>query len=193
MRGDDGLGGPLDMILSDQQLLKTFSKVPLVMDLLSSKFMLGLPDLNDTQGVLRNADQLNYLRRMCTDGKTNGLVLDDAVGALLQAAEAEDSSMTFLPGAQFIVAGVVSSPSSYYKVPAMRMALDFVVYIATVAVLSYFVFFHTAALNAFMSGWSISGGTRDAERRPQVPQRPVERPGRARHAVLVRRLGLQMG
>ena len=145
MRGDDGLGGPLDMILSDQQQLKTFSKVPLVMDFLSSMFMKGLPDLNDTEGVLRNDDQLNYLRTMGTDGKPNGLVLGNALGALLQAGGAEDLSMTFLPGAQFIVAGVVASPVNYYRVPAMRMALDFIVYVATVAVLSYFVFFHTAA------------------------------------------------
>lgn len=145
MRGNDGLGGPLNMILSDPQQLKTFCKVPLVMDFLSSKFMLGLPDLNDTQGVLRSNDQLTYLRRMHTDGKPNGLVLGDAVGARLQAAEAEDLSMTFFPGAQFIVAGVVASPANYYQVPAMRMALDFIVYIATVAALSYFVYFHTAA------------------------------------------------
>lgn len=145
MRGIEGLRGPLDMVISDPQQLKTFCKVPLVMDFLSSKFMLGLPDLNDTKGVLRNDDQLDYLRRLHTDGNPNGLVLGDVVGALLQAAEAEDSSMTFFPGAQFIVAGVVALPANYYKVPAMQMALDFVVYIATVAALSYFVFFHTAA------------------------------------------------
>ena len=164
-----GLGGPLEIILTNHQQLQTFCKVPLVFDYLSTKFMLGLPDLNDTEGILRNAGQLEQLAR------DNGLVLGDGGKALsgvpwfgpgldeeripprtifamfkhprtlLQAAHALVPNLVFFPGAQFAVAGVVAAPSSYYRVPAMRMALDFVVYLGMVALVSYFVLFHDAA------------------------------------------------
>lgn len=131
------LGGPLDMIISEQQQLEAFTRVPLVMDYLSSKFMSGLPNLFDTEGVLRNKAQLDNLAKIGLD-----LGFSGPWTARLQAARAQDLSLTFLPGAQFIVAGVVAAPNDYYKVPAMRMALDFVVYVAMVAALSFFVLFH---------------------------------------------------
>ena len=173
--GWKGLGDPLKMIVSSQEQLQAFCKVPLVMDYLSSKFTLGLPGINDATGVLRNARQLETLASGQTDGKTHGLVLDgwdsadlpwfkhgDArssrvlhsptalvkrmkIGAFLQAASEESPNLVYFPGAQFITAGVVGSPSNYYKVPAMRMALDFVVYLGMVAALSFFVLFHSTA------------------------------------------------
>lgn len=135
----NGLGGPMDMIISKQQQLQTFCEAPLFMDFLSSKFTLGLPDLNDTAGVLRNIKLLGSLEARC-------LTLEDGWG--LQGG-GEDfpenrASQTFLPGAQFIVAGLVATPINYYSIPAMRMLLDFVAYIGMVTVLSYFVLFHTA-------------------------------------------------
>lgn len=135
--------GPLEMIISEPQQLKMFIKVPLVMDFLSSKFTLGLPDLNDTGGLLKNPDQLEYLANGRTGGEEDGLVLQGPVGKLLQAADADIPSLSLFPGAQFIVAGVVAKPNNYYRVPAMRMALDFVVYLGMVAALSYFVLFHS--------------------------------------------------
>ena len=47
----------------------------------------------------------------------------------LQGANASRRNLTFLPGLQFIVAGILAKPNSYYEVPALRMALDFVIYI----------------------------------------------------------------
>ena len=47
----------------------------------------------------------------------------------LQGANASRRNLTFLPGLQFIVAGILAKPISYYEVPVLRMALDFVIYI----------------------------------------------------------------
>lgn len=134
------------MILSEQQQLETFRKAPLVMNFLSSKFTQGLPDIIDTAGVLRNKDQLRQLKK-------NGLFLDLVLKLknpkravlLLQGADVRYRSLTFWPGAQFIVAGMVSAPDNYYRIPAMRMALDFVVYIGMIVALSYLVLFPATA------------------------------------------------
>lgn len=44
-----------------------------------------------------------------------------------------------------MAAGVAAAPCSHYGVPAMRMPLDFVVYVGMVAALSYLVLFHSTA------------------------------------------------
>lgn len=128
----NGLGGPLEMILSEQQQLETFCEVPLVMDFLSSKFTLGLRYLNDFKHYGRNIDGMGSIGE--------DLILDSSVGKFVQT----DRS-TFFPGLQFVVAGVVAAPNNYYQVPAMRMMLDFVVYAVMIAALSYFVLFHSTA------------------------------------------------
>lgn len=43
-------------------------------------------------------------------------------------------SWTYLPGLQFILAGVVGKTGAYFGVPAMRLALDVLVYIGVIAV-----------------------------------------------------------
>ena len=60
----------------------------------------------------------------------------------LQGANASRRSLTILPGAQFILAGILAKPSSYYRVPALRMALDFVIYIIMLAAYSVWVLLH---------------------------------------------------
>lgn len=135
-----GLRGPMEMITSQQQQLETFCRVPLLMDFLLNKFTMGLPDLIDTAGVLSNPECLHSLEDC-------GLALHDGVGRSLQG-NGEDvpnevfPSLTFFPGAQFILVGVIAAPNIYYRVPAMRMALDFVVYVGMVAALSFCVLFH---------------------------------------------------
>eukprot|EP00752_Nemacystus_decipiens_P018490 g16578.t1 len=186
------LGGPLEMILSEQEQLKTFSKSPLVMDFLSNKFSLGLSDMIDTEGVLADDTQLHYLKDVQTgdggrinlllgdavgaflqgagaktpsvtllpaegaflqgaEAKTPSVTLLPAVGAFLQGAGAKTPSVTLLPGAQFTVTGVIAAPAEYYRIPAVRMALDFVVYVGVIVALSYFVLF-SATGSAFDAG-----------------------------------------
>ena len=60
----------------------------------------------------------------------------------VQGANASRPSLTILPSAQFIIAGILAKPNSYYRVPALRMALDFVVYIMMLAVYSAWVLLH---------------------------------------------------
>ncbi|CAM9510922.1 unnamed protein product [Scytosiphon promiscuus] len=50
--------------------------------------------------------------------------------------------LTFLPGAQFVAAGLVGMPDQYFRVPAMRMMLDLVVYLGMLALFSGVVLFH---------------------------------------------------
>lgn len=64
------------------------------------------------------------------------------VVVFFQGAYSDAPCTTMFLGTQFIVAGLVTKPNSYYKMPAMRMALDFVVYGAMLAVFSIFVLFY---------------------------------------------------
>lgn len=52
------------------------------------------------------------------------------------------TGLTFLPGAQFTLAGMAAMPDQYYRVPAMRMMLDLVVYLIMLVVFSVVVLFH---------------------------------------------------
>ena len=80
----------------------------------------------NAQLVRRPSRKLN--RHNSGDFKESGLLR-----VWLQGANASRPSLTFLPGLQFIVAGLVAKPNSYYEVPALRMVLDFVVYIIMVS------------------------------------------------------------
>ena len=51
-------------------------------------------------------------------------------------------SLAILHWAQFIVAEVVAKSNSYYSVPVMRMALDFVVYVYVLLVFGFWILFH---------------------------------------------------
>lgn len=43
-------------------------------------------------------------------------------------------SWTYLPGLQFILAGMAGNTASFFAVPAMRLALDVIVYMGVIAV-----------------------------------------------------------
>ncbi|CAM9861414.1 unnamed protein product [Sphacelaria rigidula] len=134
--------GPLGMALRERKQMETFCTTPLVVDFLSRTFTQGLPDLRDTGDVLNGEGEL-------LDLVDKGLVLDyetlnGKVFGLkrLQGADASRHNLTLLPGAQFIAAGLVGRPNDYYRVPVMRMVLELVVYLATLAVFSVAVLFH---------------------------------------------------
>lgn len=151
------LPGPLSVAL---QHLEEFCAAPLVMDFLSFVFKKGLPDMRDVHNLRGNMLELGYLAdedfvlketflndpRGGTDGenrRTN--ILQQAFrdfNMFLQGTGTVNASDTLLPGAQFIAAGVVAKPSVYYGVPAMRMALDFLVYVGMLAWFCAFVLLH---------------------------------------------------
>lgn len=45
-----------------------------------------------------------------------------------------ENSWTYLPGLQFILAGLVGKTAAFFGVPAMRLALDVIVYFGVIAV-----------------------------------------------------------
>eukprot|EP00904_Undaria_pinnatifida_P012808 jgi/Undpi1/8658/HiC_scaffold_25.g11123.m1 len=49
------------------------------------------------------------------------------------------SRVTNFPGARFIVVGLLSRPDTYYKVPALRMMLEFVAYLYTMVIFAGYV------------------------------------------------------
>lgn len=53
--------GPLDLMFSKAEQRRTFCNLPLVMDFLSRRFTLGLPDLRDTSRTLRRYKELEHL------------------------------------------------------------------------------------------------------------------------------------
>lgn len=72
--------------------------------------------------------------------------------ALLQGANERFPSLTPFPGAQFIVAGLAARPNDYFRVPAMRMVLDLLVYIGMIVALSTFVLFRSQAERSLAEG-----------------------------------------
>lgn len=126
------LPGPLTVALQNRLQMEIYGSAPLVMDFLSLVFSKGLPGLRDTVKLGDDSHALEYL---CGEGHESLVVHQSRVlnihddGTVLQGTLKYVGAFTVLPGAQFIAAGIVAKPSSYYKVPALRMALDFLVYV----------------------------------------------------------------
>ena len=154
-----GRPGPLRVAFERRHQMESLCAVPLVMDYLSRRFTRGLPDMRDSGRVLRDGTALS---RLAEEGVGGGLVLgytqdshghvldrdpDDSswpsfLREILQGAAGDSVILTFLPGAQFIIAGLLAKPNIYYRVPAMRMAMDFVVYIMVLYFYSFWVLLH---------------------------------------------------
>lgn len=64
------------------------------------------------------------------------------IKSFLGGARDDLPGLKILPGAQFVVAGLVAKPNSFYRVLTTRMLLDLVVYLAMLAVFSTLVLFH---------------------------------------------------
>lgn len=149
------LRGPMHMILSDPLQVEKFCKVPLVVDFLSREFRMGLPELSmhigsvlpglrgqeAAEGIVETLNDTWYVVE--NDLYPSSTILDAWVMTLCEGADINCASLSWFPAADFILTGVVGSPLEYYRVPVMRMALDFVVNVGMVAALSYCVLFHS--------------------------------------------------
>ena len=125
--------------------MEDFCGVPLVMDYLSNRFTCGLPDLRDTDGVLRNEEELRQLASVGDDSLNPSLcIADPSILGWSQGVPLGEGSpaLTVLPGAQFIIVGLLVIPRSYYRVPAMRMAIDFVMHLVMLAAFYRWVLLH---------------------------------------------------
>ena len=133
---------PLKLAFGRRQQMERLCAVPLVMDYLSNRFTCGLPDPRDSNGVLQSKDELRLIANasgldptnptLCIGNPADGS--GEGIWRLFQGVPWRENfpALTFLPGAQFIITGMLTVPHSYYRVPAMRMAMDFVVYLAMV-------------------------------------------------------------
>lgn len=149
-----GNKGPLTLMFEKGETRDTYSSVPLIIDFMSYRFTQGLPDLRDTYGVVRDRETQEWGEKGVGDreehdkGAKELRVLSPidwftrkGVREVLRGDDAKVPSLTVLPGAQYVVAGLAARPNDFYEVPVMRMALDVVVYLAMVAALSYFVLY----------------------------------------------------
>ncbi|CAM9468357.1 unnamed protein product, partial [Hapterophycus canaliculatus] len=140
-----GYQGPLSVALTHRQQMETYCTTPLILDYMAWKFTRGLPSLTDREGLLLN------MRSLSEPGRTlfgDGLLAEGKVlffGMSLQRGYGEGtlSSITYFPGARFIITGLLSRPDNYFKVPALRMALDLVTYLAMMVNFGGFVILHS--------------------------------------------------
>ncbi|CAM9703899.1 unnamed protein product [Ascophyllum nodosum] len=142
--------GPLQVAFMQRQQMENLCSVPLVMDYISAKFTNGLPDVRNTDGVRAREDQ-NCITQQDGDPISASLGIDskDEYWRSFQGIRLKNDdfpAITFLPGAQFIIAGLVTKPHRYYEVPAMRMAMEFVVYLAMLAVYTQWVLLNDGEL-----------------------------------------------
>lgn len=141
--GDSGgLVEPLRMVLQNRGHMEMFCTQPLVVDFLSRRFNNGLPNLVGTNGVLNEENKMIYLAHgaaLCrcmvinVQDKTEFMNFEHILDTLLSPClmlqgvrpgefNMTETSLSILPGAQFLAAGLVAMPDAYYWVPAMRMA-----------------------------------------------------------------------
>lgn len=154
---------PLQMMVGKRKQRLIYCKVPLVMDYLSVRFSRGLPDILDTDGILEGRGVLGTLAEtndgfapdvfegkqtppaQSTSSSKSPLLYLRQLWTLLQGLSTDFPGLAGIPivsrcpGLQFITAGIVASPGQYYRVPMLRMVLDFVVYVVMLAVFTFYV------------------------------------------------------
>ncbi|CAM9525154.1 unnamed protein product, partial [Hapterophycus canaliculatus] len=107
-----------------------FIFTPLVVDYLRLKFSAGLPNpFRETNWRREHGRMDGHLARFMLDDDESKLMV-----YILQGGCADSPSWTYFPGLQFILAGVVGKTAAFFGVPAMRLALDVLVYIGVVSV-----------------------------------------------------------
>ncbi|CAM9546666.1 unnamed protein product [Choristocarpus tenellus] len=117
--------GPLALALEIRHL--DFLNTSLVTDYLFLKFSAGLPnplgDASWRQGY-------RHRRFMLNQDESKLRVY------LLQGGCSDSPQWTYLPGLQFILAGLAGHTAAFYKVPAMRLAIDIVAFLGVTALFS---------------------------------------------------------
>lgn len=150
--------GPLTLMLEKGKTRDTYSSVPLIIDFMSYRFTQGLPGYRDTYGDVEDRKRSEGVKEAKV-WSVHDLFWQKSFVEMLRGSGAEVPSLTVLPGAQYIVAGLVQRPNDFYEVPAMRMALDFVVYLAMIAALSYLVLFQHGEGEGALSWVEVTFGT----------------------------------
>ncbi|CAM9290091.1 unnamed protein product [Scytosiphon promiscuus] len=147
-----GCQGPLSVALTHRQQMETYCTTPLILDYMAWKFTRGLPSVTDREGLLLNMGRVAGPGKMIAG---DGLLAEGKVlffGMSLQTGYGEGtlSSITYFPGARFIIAGLLSRPGNYFKVPALRMALDLVTYLAMMVNFGFVILHNTEPFSDWM-------------------------------------------
>ena len=132
-----GWEGPLSLMLHCPSRIVTFATSPLGMDYMFQKFTRGLPGLMDVAHT-RKVESPHYDPREEAKAQESLTALCQGcwVGRTLKGVGMAISgesvcTLTVLPGGHFITTGIVSLPNAYYKVPAVRMVFDLIVFIGS--------------------------------------------------------------
>ncbi|CAM9776300.1 unnamed protein product [Ectocarpus fasciculatus] len=131
--------GPLEMALQARHQLELFCTQPLVLDYLNRAFTRGLPGLDASESGAQEADQVKLRMQRNASVQVNAGDSESSGGVsreLLEVLEGSHpvfGSLTLSAGPQFILAQVVARPAFSYSVPAVRMAVDLLVYLLMLA------------------------------------------------------------
>lgn len=145
--------GPLAIALQARPQLELFCTQPLVLDFLSRAFTRGLPALDASEAGTREADEVKLCQQRNTsvqfasgdDGESSENVSQELL-EVLEGPHQTFGSLTFFPGAQFILAQLVARPAFCYSVPAVRMGMDLLVYVLMLFLFSKEVLWYEGAV-----------------------------------------------
>lgn len=145
--GTDG-SGPLAAALKCTTRVVTFATKPLAMDYMLQKFTRGLPGLLDSgRAVSMEVPRADRREEGKGQDSLTAYALGSTLGVIMTSLGknlSRDSlcGLTLLPGAHFVVMGIVSVTNSYYKTPVMRMVFDLIVYVGVLALFTINVLCH---------------------------------------------------
>lgn len=137
--------GPLALALRRRQHMKKFCVAPLLLDFMDRNFSLGLPRLrskvyksetkksggDDAARIGDEVESKGFLDVIDVDTMAaNHLEVTLPFGNIGRMLQGYGDGAGLLPGGQFILTGLIAKPCMYYAVPAMRMVLDVVLYLA---------------------------------------------------------------
>ena len=125
--------GPLKISQQARHQLELFCTQPLVLDYMARKFS-TLPALTASEKRLQEAEEAQRCRheRLSVQNSTDDHSRDvwDELYVVLAGLHPIFGSVTFLPGAQFILTELATKPTLCYSVPAVRMVMHLIVYLA---------------------------------------------------------------
>lgn len=147
--------GPLAIALLDRHQLELFCTQPLVLDFMFRKFTCGFPSLDAAGAKMQEAQEVQRALQPSllsvqegADHRPSREAPAGGVFALLAGTHPTFGSLTFLPGAQFIITQLVTRPGFCYSVPAVRMGMYLMVYLAMIALFGTKVLMYSGALGA---------------------------------------------
>lgn len=140
-------GGPLSISLHCAHRIVTFATTPLGLDYMFQKFTRGLPGPGDGARVrMLQSPQLDLREEAKAHESLTAFCRGSWLGRVLTLASKAFAGdhlchITFMPGVHFIATGIAALPNNYYRVPAVRMLWDLIVYMGVLVLFTKCVLF----------------------------------------------------